>query len=35
MLDLTYAPPTPKTIAGAKGDYELVIGLEVLDPIRG
>jgi len=29
MLDLTYATPTPKTIAGAKGDYELVIGLEV------
>jgi aspartyl-tRNA(Asn)/glutamyl-tRNA(Gln) amidotransferase subunit B len=29
MLDLTYETPTPKTIAGAKGDYELVIGLEV------
>ncbi|MBI1418548.1 MAG: Asp-tRNA(Asn)/Glu-tRNA(Gln) amidotransferase subunit GatB [Limimaricola sp.] len=29
MLDLTFAPPTPKVIAGATGDWELVIGLEV------
>jgi len=29
MLDLTYSPPKPKTIAGAKQDWELVIGLEV------
>jgi len=29
MLDLTYTAPTPKTIAGAKEDWELVIGLEV------
>ena len=29
MLDLTYETPTPKTIAGATGDWELVIGLEV------
>jgi len=29
MLDLTYQAPTPKRIAGAKHDWELVIGLEV------
>ncbi|MCP1168557.1 Asp-tRNA(Asn)/Glu-tRNA(Gln) amidotransferase subunit GatB [Limimaricola litoreus] len=29
MLDLTYEAPAPKLIAGAKGDWELVIGLEV------
>jgi len=29
MLDLTYAAPKPKVIAGATGDWELVIGLEV------
>ncbi|MEO1107682.1 MAG: Asp-tRNA(Asn)/Glu-tRNA(Gln) amidotransferase subunit GatB [Pseudomonadota bacterium] len=29
MLDLTYDMPTPKTIAGAKHDWELVIGMEV------
>ncbi len=29
MLDLTYPAPKPKVIAGAKHDWELVIGLEV------
>ncbi len=29
MLDLTYTTPKPKVIAGATGDWELVIGLEV------
>ena len=29
MLDLTFEPPTPKRIAGASGEWELVIGLEV------
>ncbi|MDW3222337.1 MAG: Asp-tRNA(Asn)/Glu-tRNA(Gln) amidotransferase subunit GatB [Paracoccaceae bacterium] len=29
MLDLTYETPTPKTISGAKHDWELVIGMEV------
>jgi len=29
MLDLTYDAPAPKKIAGATGDWELVIGLEV------
>ncbi|MEN9011385.1 MAG: Asp-tRNA(Asn)/Glu-tRNA(Gln) amidotransferase subunit GatB [Yoonia sp.] len=29
MLDLTYDAPTPKVIAGAQHDWELVIGLEV------
>ncbi|MEM9787223.1 MAG: Asp-tRNA(Asn)/Glu-tRNA(Gln) amidotransferase subunit GatB [Pseudomonadota bacterium] len=29
MLDLTYDAPTPKVIAGAQNDWELVIGLEV------
>ena len=29
MLDLTYETPTPKTIAGETGDWELVIGMEV------
>ncbi|MCV6591877.1 MAG: Asp-tRNA(Asn)/Glu-tRNA(Gln) amidotransferase subunit GatB, partial [Silicimonas sp.] len=29
MLDLTYDTPKPKVIAGATGDWELVIGLEV------
>jgi aspartyl-tRNA(Asn)/glutamyl-tRNA(Gln) amidotransferase subunit B len=29
MLDLTYTAPRAKVIAGAKGDWELVIGMEV------
>ena len=29
MLDLTYDTPKPKRIAGAKDDWELVIGMEV------
>ena len=29
MLDLTYTPPKPKVISGAKGDWELVIGMEI------
>ncbi len=29
MLDLTYEAPKPKVIAGAKQDWELVIGMEV------
>ncbi|MFC3615565.1 Asp-tRNA(Asn)/Glu-tRNA(Gln) amidotransferase subunit GatB [Lutimaribacter marinistellae] len=29
MLDLTYETPKPRTIAGAKHDWELVIGMEV------
>ncbi|WP_347312956.1 Asp-tRNA(Asn)/Glu-tRNA(Gln) amidotransferase subunit GatB [Defluviimonas sp. SAOS-178_SWC] len=29
MLDLTFEAPKPKVIAGAKADWELVIGLEV------
>uniref|UniRef100_UPI0035661EED Asp-tRNA(Asn)/Glu-tRNA(Gln) amidotransferase subunit GatB n=1 Tax=Shimia sp. TaxID=1954381 RepID=UPI0035661EED len=29
MLDLTYDSPKPKVIAGAKHDWELVIGMEV------
>ncbi|MGR3504059.1 Asp-tRNA(Asn)/Glu-tRNA(Gln) amidotransferase subunit GatB [Pseudaestuariivita sp.] len=29
MLDLTYDAPKPKVIAGAKHDWELVIGMEV------
>ncbi|WP_420859389.1 Asp-tRNA(Asn)/Glu-tRNA(Gln) amidotransferase subunit GatB [Marivivens marinus] len=29
MLDLTYDAPKPKVIAGATGDWELVIGMEV------
>ena len=29
MLDLTFTPPAPKVIAGAKQDWELVIGMEV------
>lgn len=29
MAALAYSEPKPKTIAGAKGDWELVIGLEV------
>ena len=29
MLDLSYTAPKPKVIAGAKSDWELVIGLEV------
>ena len=29
MLDLTYETPKPKVIAGARQDWELVIGLEV------
>jgi len=29
MLDLTYTAPKPKVIAGAKQDWELVIGMEI------
>ena len=29
MLDLTYTQPTPNVIAGAKHDWELVIGMEI------
>ena len=29
MLDLTYTAPKPKIIAGAKHDWELVIGMEI------
>lgn len=29
MLDLTFEAPKPKVIAGAKHDWELVIGMEV------
>jgi aspartyl-tRNA(Asn)/glutamyl-tRNA(Gln) amidotransferase subunit B len=29
MLDLTYDAPKPKTLSGATGDWELVIGMEV------
>ncbi len=29
MLDLTFQPPKPKVIAGAKHDWELVIGMEI------
>jgi aspartyl-tRNA(Asn)/glutamyl-tRNA(Gln) amidotransferase subunit B len=29
MLDLAYQPPKPKVIAGAKHDWELVIGMEI------
>ena len=29
MLDLSYEAPKPKVIAGAKYDWELVIGMEV------
>ncbi len=29
MLDLSYKAPKPKTIAGAKHDWEMVIGMEV------
>ncbi|MFE3836722.1 Asp-tRNA(Asn)/Glu-tRNA(Gln) amidotransferase subunit GatB [Pseudogemmobacter sonorensis] len=29
MLDLTFTPPAPKVIAGAKHDWELVIGMEI------
>ena len=29
MLDLTCTNPKPKVIAGAKGDWELVIGMEI------
>ncbi len=29
MLDLTYEMPKPKVIAGAQGDWELVIGMEI------
>ena len=29
MLDLTFTPPKPKVIAGATGDWELVIGMEI------
>ena len=29
MLDLTYTQPAPKVIAGAKQDWEMVIGMEI------
>ena len=29
MLDLTHDAPRPKTLSGATGDWELVIGMEV------
>ncbi|MDR5654031.1 Asp-tRNA(Asn)/Glu-tRNA(Gln) amidotransferase subunit GatB [Ruixingdingia sedimenti] len=29
MLDLTYTAPKPRVIAGAKADWELVIGMEI------
>ena len=29
MLDLTFTPPQPKVIQGAKHDWELVIGMEI------
>ncbi len=29
MLDLTFTPPVPKVLAGAKHDWELVIGMEI------
>ena len=29
MLDLSYTTPNPKVISGAKGDWELVIGMEI------
>ncbi len=29
MLDLAFTPPAPKVIAGARDDWELVIGMEV------
>ncbi|MBZ0128086.1 MAG: Asp-tRNA(Asn)/Glu-tRNA(Gln) amidotransferase subunit GatB [Rhodobacteraceae bacterium] len=29
MLDLSYTDPKPKTIAGATGDWQLVIGMEI------
>jgi aspartyl-tRNA(Asn)/glutamyl-tRNA(Gln) amidotransferase subunit B len=29
MLDLTYEPPKPRVISGAKHDWELVIGMEI------
>jgi aspartyl-tRNA(Asn)/glutamyl-tRNA(Gln) amidotransferase subunit B len=29
MLDLTFTPPKPRVIQGAKADWELVIGMEV------
>ncbi|MCB1387989.1 MAG: Asp-tRNA(Asn)/Glu-tRNA(Gln) amidotransferase GatCAB subunit B, partial [Rhodobacteraceae bacterium] len=29
MLDLSFDAPKPKVIAGAKGDWELVIGMEI------
>ncbi|MBE2277559.1 MAG: Asp-tRNA(Asn)/Glu-tRNA(Gln) amidotransferase subunit GatB [Rhodobacteraceae bacterium] len=29
MLDLTFTPPAPKVISGAKHDWELVIGMEI------
>jgi aspartyl-tRNA(Asn)/glutamyl-tRNA(Gln) amidotransferase subunit B len=29
MLDLTYTAPKPKTISGAREDWELVIGMEI------
>jgi aspartyl-tRNA(Asn)/glutamyl-tRNA(Gln) amidotransferase subunit B len=29
MLDVNYSPPQPKIISGVKGDWELVIGMEI------
>ncbi|WP_340108952.1 Asp-tRNA(Asn)/Glu-tRNA(Gln) amidotransferase subunit GatB [Pikeienuella sp. HZG-20] len=34
MTELAYAEPTPKTISGATGDWELVIGMEVHAQVR-
>jgi aspartyl-tRNA(Asn)/glutamyl-tRNA(Gln) amidotransferase subunit B len=34
MLDLTYTTPKPKVIAGAKQDWELVIGMEIHAQVR-
>ena len=35
MLDLSYQPPKPKVIAGAKYDWELVIGMEIHAQLSG
>jgi hypothetical protein len=32
MLDVNYSQPQPKIISGAKGDWELVIGMENFPP---
>ena len=33
MLDVNYSQPQPKIISGAKGDWELVIGMEIHDQV--